>query len=101
MNASEFNRRGEALLGGYGWKARLARGTGNNYATVKRWAAGSSPVPKIVIALFECLEALNAADAAFPSRFEPVARRRRLTRSQAAEALQRAPQWPLPRAAQQ
>lgn len=68
-NSKAFSVRAEQVLGGYGWKARLARGTGHNYASVKRWASGASPVPGAVVALVDCLEAMTAAGLPLPERF--------------------------------
>lgn len=69
MPAKEFEIRVSAMLGGYGWKARFARGCKTNYATVKRWANGASPIPGPVEALVEALEGLCKAGAPFPSTF--------------------------------
>lgn len=46
---------------------RLAAITGVHYATVKRWANGSMPVPAYVVALVELLEVVP--EAMRPERF--------------------------------
>jgi hypothetical protein len=68
LKASEFCSRCEALFG-YGWRTRFANGTGSNYATVKRWASGASPVPGTVVALIEALETLKRSRRKLPERF--------------------------------
>jgi hypothetical protein len=68
LRANELQVRCQSLLG-YGWRTKLARGTGTNYATVKRWASGVSPVPGTVDALIEALEILKAARRRLPERF--------------------------------
>jgi hypothetical protein len=60
-------------LFGYGWRTKLARGTCTNYATVKRWASGTSPVPGTVVALIEALEILKDARRRLPARFTATA----------------------------
>lgn len=89
MKHNEFNDRAATVLGGYGWKTRLARVTGNNYATVKRWTYGESPVPGAVIALVECLEQMRDLGVPYPPRFEPVERRPRQKRPAAGPAAKR------------
>lgn len=72
MKANEFCVRCETLLG-YGWRAKLARATCSNYATVKRWASGASPVPGTVVALIEALELLKRSKRKLPERFATAA----------------------------
>lgn len=67
MNTTEFNMRAAAALGGRGWMTRLAEITGVHYATVKRWANGSMPVPLYAIAIVELLEIVP--EAMRPTRF--------------------------------
>lgn len=67
MNTTEFNERASAALGGRGWMTRLSAITGVHYATVKRWANGSMPVPDYASAIVELLEVVP--EALRPSRF--------------------------------
>lgn len=61
MNTTEFKARASSALGGRGWMTRLASITGVHYATVKRWANGSMPVPDYACAIVELLEVVPTA----------------------------------------
>ncbi len=69
MTPKELRERGKPLLGGRGWRKRLARAINVDYATVKRWTADSGKVPTYVAALLECLELIEKTGHAFPQRF--------------------------------
>lgn len=49
MGPEELRTIGERLWG-YGWQSALARAFGVNPRTVRRWAAGDSPVPDDIAA---------------------------------------------------
>jgi hypothetical protein len=69
MTPQSFRDRAKPLLGGKGWRKRLAHAIGVDYATVKRWTADKGKVPTYVKALIEALEALYEADIPLPKRF--------------------------------
>jgi hypothetical protein len=70
MTPEILKERAKPLLGGRGWRKRLAVALGVDYATVKRWTADGGKVPIYVQALLECLEALAAAGQPLPDRFK-------------------------------
>lgn len=67
MSYEDFAERAEAVLGGWGWRRKLARSTGIAESTVARWKDGK--VPGYAWALVECLERLKAERLPFPDRF--------------------------------
>jgi hypothetical protein len=68
LRTVDFCHRVKSLYGS-GWRAKFGRIAGVNYATVKRWANGDSPVPGPVAALIEALEHLVEATGALPPQF--------------------------------
>ncbi len=64
-----FRERAKPLLGGSGWRKRLARAIGVDYATVKRWTSDNGKVPGYMIALLEALEMLDGEGYELPERF--------------------------------
>ena len=67
MSYLEFAQRAEAVLGGWGWRRRLARALGTAESTVARWKGGK--VPGYAWAVVECLERLKEERLPFPLRF--------------------------------
>lgn len=67
MSTTAFKTRCDRLFG-YGWKTRLAAGIQRDYATVKRWAAGTVEVPDYVETTLELLEALP--EERWPKRWQ-------------------------------
>jgi hypothetical protein len=65
----EFRDRAKPLLGGRGWRKRLAAAIGVDYATVKRWTSDQGKVPVYMLALIEALEMLDSEGYALPERF--------------------------------
>lgn len=56
--AREIEARFEALLGGHGTTAQLARALGRSQSGLHRIWAGSRPIPDDLVAVLELLEAL-------------------------------------------
>lgn len=67
MSPADFHAAGEGLLG-YGWRRKISRALGVDYSTVKRWAAGGSPVPQYVVAALEFLAAVPRQS--WPARWQ-------------------------------
>ena len=53
MTAAELTEAGKALYG-HGWQTRLAEALGVDGSTVRRWVAGSVPVPNVAAAAIRC-----------------------------------------------
>jgi hypothetical protein len=76
MDTNDFCERAAKILGGHGWRTRLAAITGKDYATIKRWANGQQPVPDYAASIVELLELVPAESfERLPERFQ--ARKRR------------------------
>lgn len=55
MTPEEIVAIGVEMYGEAGWKKKLAKDLGVDYATVKRWAAGSFGISPPVALAIECL----------------------------------------------
>lgn len=62
----EFSQLAESAFG-RGWQSKLARTFGINVRTVRRWAAGDSPVPKNIMV---ALEIMNNSQATLAEKGE-------------------------------
>ncbi len=66
MSPDELRASGEVIFG-YGWQTRLSLHYGVAARTVRRWAAGTAPVPSAIAANIRELVALRPPDASHPA----------------------------------
>jgi hypothetical protein len=67
---NEFEQRAAGVLGGWGWKKKLAKALGVNPGTIQRWRDPSGPgVPDYAWAAVELLEQLRELRIPYPRRW--------------------------------
>ena len=64
---------GEELFGKWGWQTKMAKELGVNISSVKRWIAGTVPIPSpVILALEHLLTKKQHPELNYPSIDEPL-----------------------------